>query len=319
MQNPIVYGGHFKIRSWLHFYYSHCTFHFTRVTGRLTWKYAIANILASKWEWWWAVGRLWPSDDDDDRTFFIDGIWRAVTPPAVDLAVAPEVNFASLLAPEMTTIVVATIVVATIVVATFVRIFRKFCHLRIRALLAVLGDRGQRRAEVRIPPLTKVATLLWHQHQLHSQQHHHHHHKYQHQQILQHHHHYLINDKCLTKIAALLWHHHYHHSRPHTQHHTNITNILTIIIFKSLVKRPDPLWKWVRVSPLPLFTKLCNEIISISQYQENLRFHLQAQEAHLVTPEIWIAAFFTSVRAQFPVRGKAPCWQEVIVDSIWDQ
>ena len=38
-----------------------------------------------------------------------------------------------------------------------------------------------------------------------------------------------------------------------------------------------------------------------------------------MTPEIWIAAFFTSVRAQFPVRGKAPCLQEVIVDNIWDQ
>ena len=72
-------------------------------------------------------------------------------------------------------------------------------------------------------------------------------------------------------------------------------------------------------SRLQFFTKLCNEMISISQYQENLKFHLQAEEAHLVTPEIWVAAFFTSVRAQFPVRGKAPCLQEVIVDNIWDQ
>ena len=90
-----------------------------------------------------AVGRLWPSDDDDDddRTFFIDGIWRAITPAAVDLAVAPEVDFASLFAPDMisivvativmATIVVATIVVATILVATIVRNIRMFCHLRI--------------------------------------------------------------------------------------------------------------------------------------------------------------------------------------------
>ena len=65
--------------------------------------------------------------NDDEPTFFIDGIWRAITPAAVDLAVAPEVDFASLFAPEMTTIVVATIVVATI----DDRNIRTFCHLRI--------------------------------------------------------------------------------------------------------------------------------------------------------------------------------------------
>jgi len=60
---------------------------------------------------------------------FIDSIRGAVSPATVNLSVTPEINFPPLLA-------------------------------LIRALLAVLGDRRKRRAEVRVPPLTKVAALL---------------------------------------------------------------------------------------------------------------------------------------------------------------
>ena len=122
-------------------------------------------------------------------TLFIDGVRGAVAPASVNLSVAPEVNLAPLLAPEMVFMTRRRMNIYINHKDYYHYYYYYFDyyyhyyyyhqepgHLRIWAFFPVLGDGRKRGAKVGIPPLAKVAALLHHQRHDHRQCHDHHDH-----------------------------------------------------------------------------------------------------------------------------------------------